>query len=47
MAEYSAQFKTERQYVEWNDPALCDQFYHGLKDIVKDQIAVAGKTPMA
>lgn len=43
VAEYSARFEAERQYVKWNDPALRDQFYLGLKDNVKDQIALAGK----
>src|SRR5579859_3730355 len=42
-ATYSAKFEEERQYIIWNDPALRNQYYTGLKDDVKDQIVLAGK----
>src|SRR5579859_3000918 len=43
VADYTAKFESKRQYLGWNDPALRDQFYRGLKDEIKDQIAPVGK----
>jgi hypothetical protein len=43
VAEYAAQFEAKRQYLAWNDLAFRDQFYLGLKEEVKDQIAPIGK----
>ena len=43
VAEYAAQFEAKRQYLAWNDAAFRDQFYLGLKEEVKDQIAPIGK----
>lgn len=43
VAEYAAQFEAKRQYLAWNDIALRDQFYLGLKEEVKDDIAPIGK----
>ena len=43
VANYVAKFESKRQYLGWNDPALHDQFYHGLKDEIKDQIEPVGK----
>jgi len=35
-ANYVSDFRRLASLVEWNDAALCHQFYHGLKDNVKD-----------
>jgi hypothetical protein len=43
VADYAAKFESKRQYLGWNDPALRDQFYRGLKEEIKDQIAPVGK----
>lgn len=43
VAEYSARFEEHRQYLRWNDEALRDQFYLGLKDRIKDSIAPLGR----
>jgi hypothetical protein len=39
VAEYSARFEQHKQYLGWNDIAFRDQFYTGLKDEIKDEIA--------
>lgn len=39
VAEYSARFEQHKQYLGWNDVAFRDQFYTGLKDETKDEIA--------
>jgi hypothetical protein len=39
VADYSARFEQHRQYLGWNDTAFRDQFYTGLKDETKDEIA--------
>jgi hypothetical protein len=36
---YIARFEEYRQYLSWNDDALRDQFYLGLKDRIKDSMA--------
>jgi len=38
-AKYKAEFQVLAVKVEWNDEALASQFYKGLKDVVKDEIA--------
>jgi len=38
VAEYSAKFEQHKQYLGWNDIALRDQYYTGLKDEIKDEI---------
>ena len=38
VAQYIADFQRLRQYVKHNEPALIDQFYHGLRDNVKDKL---------
>jgi hypothetical protein len=38
VAHYIAEFQRLRQYVKHNEAALIDQFYHGLKDNVKDRL---------
>jgi hypothetical protein len=43
VAEYAAEFEAKRQYLAWNDMAFRDQFYLGLKEEVKDDIAPVGK----
>lgn len=43
VSQYTAEFRRLQQYVEWNDPALADCFYRGLKDNVKDRIAEQGR----
>jgi Retrotransposon gag protein len=39
VAVYAAKFEEHRQYLQWNDAALRDQFYNGLWDRIKDQMA--------
>ncbi|HEY6282825.1 MAG TPA: hypothetical protein VIW22_02770 [Nitrososphaerales archaeon] len=39
VAIYIAKFEEHRQYLSWNDEALRDQFYLGLKDRIKDSMA--------
>jgi len=43
VANYTAKFEQHRQYLEWNDAALRDQFYRGLKDEIKDELAPRGR----
>src|ERR1700686_666899 len=43
VANYVAKFEEHRQYLEWNDAALRDQFYRGLKDEIKDGLAPLGR----
>jgi hypothetical protein len=38
-AKYKAEFQSLSARVSWNDEALAAQFYQGLKDAVKDEIA--------
>jgi hypothetical protein len=38
VAEYMANFKVHLVHTEYNDIALCDVFYFGLKDKLKDLI---------
>jgi hypothetical protein len=38
VADYSAKFEQHKQYLGWNDIALRDQYYTGLKDEIKDEI---------
>jgi hypothetical protein len=38
VAQYIAEFQRLRQYVKHNEAALIDQFYHGLRDNVKDKL---------
>jgi hypothetical protein len=38
-AEYAASFRQLQTYTAWNDAALCFQFYEGLRDTVKDELA--------
>ena len=42
-AHYIAEFQRLRQYIPWNEPALADQFYDGLKGTIKDSIAQTGR----
>ena len=39
VADYSAKFEQSKQYLGWNDMAFRDQYYTGLKDEIKDEIA--------
>jgi len=39
VAAYIAEFKEHRQYIKWNDDALRNQFYFGLHDKIKDNLA--------
>jgi Retrotransposon gag protein len=43
VAKYIAEFQRLRQYIKWNESALANRFYEGLKDNIKDQIANQGK----
>ena len=38
-ATYSAEFKRLAVDTDWNDPALCFQYYRGLKEALKDELA--------
>src|SRR5947207_1339496 len=38
-AKYAAEFQAIASNLSWNDGALCSQFYDGLKDTVKDELA--------
>jgi len=39
VAKYAAEFQAIASNLSWNESALCSQFYEGLKDTVKDEIA--------
>jgi hypothetical protein len=39
VAHYIAEFEEHRQYLTWNEDALRDQLYLGLKDRIKDSLA--------
>src|SRR5438552_3886930 len=43
VAQNIAEFQRLCQYIQWNEPALIDCFYVGLKDTVKDEIAHVGR----
>jgi len=38
-AKYAAEFQAIASNLPWNDGALCSQFYEGLKETVKDELA--------
>lgn len=38
-ATYSSEFRRLSSLLAWNDVALCSQYYHGLKDVIKDELA--------
>ena len=38
-AKYAAEFQAVASNLSWNDGALCCQFYKGLKETVKDELA--------
>lgn len=40
---YTAEFQQHATLTNWGDEAICDQYYMGLKDHVKDEIARADK----
>ena len=39
VARYAAEFQAIASHLSWNDEALCSQFYEGLADTIKDEIA--------
>src|SRR5260370_40764120 len=43
LSKYLVRFNTLASRVEWGDAALCFQFYDGLPDQLKDQIAFLRK----
>ena len=43
LSDYLVHFNMLASRVEWGDAALCFQFYNGLPDWLKDQIAILGK----
>lgn len=45
VAKYIAEFQRLRQYIKWEEAALMDRFYRGLKGSVKDEIARVGRPP--
>jgi RNase H-like domain found in reverse transcriptase/Reverse transcriptase (RNA-dependent DNA polymerase)/Integrase zinc binding domain/Ty3 transposon capsid-like protein/Chromo (CHRromatin Organisation MOdifier) domain len=36
---YASEFRRIASLTEWNDPALCCQYYRGLRDSVKDELS--------
>lgn len=44
-AAYTAQFYQVSAFLEWNDQALSDQYYTGLKSEVKDALAYSNENP--
>lgn len=36
---YTAKFQQHASLTNWGDEAICDQYYTGLKDHVKDEIS--------
>lgn len=44
VASYAAEFRRISALTSWNDPALHAQFYRGLKDMVKDELAKMSRT---
>ena len=42
-ASYIAEFMRHAVLVKWNDQAMAAQFYRGLKDIIKDELARVGR----
>jgi hypothetical protein len=42
VAEYTTNFEVHSVHTKYNDVALCDVFYFGLKDKLKDLITEAG-----
>jgi len=43
VAHYKAEFQRLSQYIKWNEAALIDRFYSGLKGTVKDEITRVGR----
>lgn len=43
VAQYIAEFQRLRQHIKWDESALMDRFYRGLKGAVKDEIARVGR----
>jgi hypothetical protein len=46
VAVYASEFQRLRAYIGWNDKALYDRFYDGLRDNVKDDLARLEKRPV-
>jgi molybdopterin converting factor small subunit len=44
-ARYASEFQQISSHLEWDDEALADKYYQGLKDDVKDDIARIAKRP--
>ena len=42
---YASEFQRLRAYIGWNDKALYDKFYDGLRDNVKDDLARLERRP--
>jgi hypothetical protein len=43
VAEYTTNFEVHSVHTGYNDVALCNAFYFGLKDKIKDLITEAGR----
>jgi len=43
VSQYKAEFQRLHQYIKWNESALLDRFYSGLKDKLKDEITQIGR----
>ena len=39
VACYAGEFQAIASHLSWNDVALCSQFYEGLAEMIKDEIA--------
>jgi len=45
VGEYAARFQQINSHLTWSESAQAAQFYYGLKDIIKDDIAHLDKRP--
>lgn len=39
MSTYATEFQQITSHLSWNEEALCFQFFQGLKDNIKDELA--------
>jgi hypothetical protein len=44
-SKYAAEFQQILSHLDWDNEALADQFYYGLKDNVKDEISRIAHQP--
>jgi hypothetical protein len=46
VSRYTAEFQQIASHLDWDNKALADQFYFGLKDNIKDKIARISNQPI-